>query len=258
MTKKKIISLSIHTGTYHSFLQKIIEFSKAKVSSYVCLANVHMTTEAYLNKRFAEVVNNATIVAPDGLPIVKSLKLLCGIKQERVAGVDILPDLLEEIEKNELGIYIYGTTKEVIDATDEYLLLNHPRIINKNYYNPPFRELNKNEEKNIIEQINESGAHIVFVVLGCPKQEKWMSAMHGKIHACMIGIGGALPVVVGLKKKAPNWMRKSGLEWLFRLKQEPRRLFIRYAISNNLYIILLFIEILKKIISKKKNNRISE
>ena len=251
MQKKSIISLNIHTGTYQAFLQKIIDFSKAKISSYVCLANVHMTTEAYLNKEFAENVNNATIVAPDGLPLVKSLKLLYGIKQDRIAGLDILPDLFKEIEKYKLGIYIYGTTKEVIEATDKYLKNNYPDISNKHYHSPPFRNLTTHEESLVIEEINRSGAHIVFVVLGCPKQEKWMSSMHGKINACMIGIGGALPVVIGIRKKAPNWMRNSGLEWVYRLVQEPRRLFMRYAISNSLYIVLFCYEIIKNFIPKK-------
>ncbi len=245
MQKKTIISLNIDTGPYQSFLQKIIEFSKARMSSYICLANVHMTTEAYLNKKFAENVNNANMIAPDGLPLVKSLRLLYGIKQDRVAGLDILPDLLKEIERNELGIYIYGTTNEVMNATDKYLGLNYPNISNKHYYSPPFRSLTNNEETHIIEQINSSGAHIVFVVLGCPKQEKWMSSMYGKINACMIGIGGALTVFVGIRKKAPRWMRNSGLEWVYRLVQEPRRLFMRYAISNSLYILLLSLEIIK-------------
>jgi len=204
-----------------------------------------MTTEAYLNKKFAENVNNANIIAPDGLPLVKSLRLLYGIKQDRVAGLDILPDLLKEIERNELGVYIYGTTNEVMNATDKYLGLNYPNISNKHYYSPPFRSLTNNEETHIIEQINSSGAHIVFVVLGCPKQEKWMSSMYGKINACMIGIGGALTVFVGKRKKAPRWMRNSGLEWVYRLVQEPRRLFMRYAISNSLYILLFSLEIIK-------------
>ena len=158
---------------------------------------------------------------------------------------NIVPYLLKEIERNELGVYIYGTTNEVMNATDKYLAINYPEISNKNYYSPPFRELTNNEKCDVIEQINESGAHIVLVVLGCPKQEKWMSSMHGKINACMIGIGGALPVVVGVRKKAPNWMRNSGLEWIFRLVQEPRRLFMRYAISNSLYILLFSLEIIK-------------
>ena len=251
MQKKTIISLNIDTGPYQSFLQRIIEFSKRRMSSYICLANAHMTTEAFLNKGFAESVNKADIVAPDGLTIVKSIKLLHGIIQDRVAGIDILPDLLVEIERNKLGVYIYGTTREVIDATDKYLAINYPEISNKNYYSPPFRELTNNEKCDVIEQINESGAHIVLVVLGCPKQEKWMSSMHGKINACMIGIGGALPVVVGVRKKAPNWMRNSGLEWIFRLVQEPRRLFMRYIISNSLYILLFFYEIIKINFQKK-------
>ncbi len=94
----------------------------------------------------------------------------------------------------------------------------------------------------VIDKINSSGTHIVFVALGCPKQERWMAKMKGRINACMVGIGGALPVMVGLQKRAPIWMQKIGLEWFFRLLQEPRRLFKRYFITNSLFIYLFLKE----------------
>jgi N-acetylglucosaminyldiphosphoundecaprenol N-acetyl-beta-D-mannosaminyltransferase len=102
-----------------------------------------------------------------------------------------------------------------------------------------FIQITEKEEMECINRINASGAHLVFVALGCPKQEKWMAHMKGKINACMVGIGGALPVLVGMQKRAPKFMQKYGLEWLYRLVQEPRRLFKRYLYTNSLFILLL-------------------
>ncbi|HVF97559.1 MAG TPA: WecB/TagA/CpsF family glycosyltransferase, partial [Flavisolibacter sp.] len=102
------------------------------------------------------------------------------------------------------------------------------------------------EEKRIVEKINASGAAFVFVVLGCPKQEKWMAGMRGRIQAVMIGVGGALPVMIGDQRRAPRWMQKSGLEWLYRLVQEPGRLFKRYAVTNSFFIYLLMKAYLRK------------
>jgi N-acetylglucosaminyldiphosphoundecaprenol N-acetyl-beta-D-mannosaminyltransferase len=117
-------------------------------------------------------------------------------------------------------------------------------------YSPPFRALTKEEE--VILNINASGAGFVFVALGCPKQEKWMAAMKGRINACMVGIGGALPVMIGMQKRAPVWMQKASLEWLYRLIQEPQRLFKRYAVTNTMFIVLLFTQWLKLKFSKKE------
>jgi N-acetylglucosaminyldiphosphoundecaprenol N-acetyl-beta-D-mannosaminyltransferase len=105
------------------------------------------------------------------------------------------------------------------------------------------------EEREVIEKINASGANIVFVVLGCPKQEKWMASMKGKIKAVMIGIGGALPVMIGMHKRAPGWMQENGLEWFYRFYLEPKRLFKRYAVTNSVFVYLICKEIVKKQLS---------
>lgn len=235
----KIISLFISTGAYASFLQRILELARKKQSSYICVANVHMTIEAHWDKEFAKVVNNANLVTPDGMPLVKAMHLLYGVKQDRVAGMDFLPDLLQEAEKIGLSVFFYGGTQQMLDKTQEYVKKHYPTLEHQHYYSPPFRALTKVEEQAIVNRINESGAHLVFVALGCPKQEKWMASMKGKINACMLGIGGALPVMIGMQKRAPQWMQKMMLEWLYRLAQEPQRLFKRYFITNTVFIYLL-------------------
>jgi len=252
--KKRVISINLNTGTYQSFVDRVLALAQSNYSSYVCVANVHMTIEAYLDKNFASIVNAANLITPDGMPLVKALRWLYNIKQDRVAGMDLLPNLFLEIEKMSLGIFIYGSTNDVLIKTDKYLQDKFPLIVNKTFYSPPFRLLLNEETSSVVDMINSSGAHIVFVVLGCPKQEKWMASMKGRINACMIGIGGALPVVVGLKNKAPEWMRKSSIEWSYRLCQEPIRLFKRYAVTNSLFILLFCIEFFKiRIINKVKS-----
>lgn len=237
---KHIISLSITTGSYASFIDRILELAQKKQSSYVCVANVHMTIEAYWDSKFAEMVNKADLVTPDGMPLAKAMKLLYGIQQDRVAGMDLLPDLLKKAEEENLGVFFYGGTDEMLQKTKTFVQATYPTLIQQAYYSPPFRSLTDKEETEVIEMINSTGIHLVFVALGCPKQEKWMASMKGRINACMLGIGGALPVMIGMQKRAPMWMQRLSLEWLYRLFQEPKRLFKRYFVTNSLFLWLLF------------------
>jgi N-acetylglucosaminyldiphosphoundecaprenol N-acetyl-beta-D-mannosaminyltransferase len=242
MKNFKHINFKLSLGNYNLFIDEIINAASRKQSSYVCVANVHMYIEAYRNPSFNQIVENADIVTPDGMPLAKSLKWLYGIEQDRVAGMDLLPDVLKEAEKQGLGVFFYGGTDAMLAKTRDHISNAYPGITKIGYFSPPFRSLTLEEENAIIDQINSSGADIVFVVLGCPKQEKWMETMKGKINAVMIGIGAALPVMVGIQKRAPLWMQKSSLEWLYRLMQEPRRLFKRYFITNSLFIYIIIKE----------------
>lgn len=248
---KKIISLFLSTGSYNSFVERILELSKKQQSSYVCVANAHMTIEAYWDKQFAEIVNNSNLVTPDGMPLALAMRLLYGIKQDRVAGMDLLPNLLKKAEEENLGVFFYGGTDEMMQKTKKFVQITYPNLKEQAYYSPPFRALTAEEEDSVIQRINDSGAHLVFVALGCPKQEKWMAGMKGKINACMLGIGGALPVMIGIQKRAPGWMQKLSLEWMYRLFQEPKRLFKRYFITNFLFLWLLFKAVIRNKLTSK-------
>ncbi len=241
----KIICLEISKAKYSDLIEKIMLLSKRKKSSYVCIANVHMTIEAHWDSNFANVVNSADFVTPDGMPLVKALKVLYGIKQERIAGMDLMPDLLKKAEEEDLGVFFYGGTPEMLSKTKEYLEISYPKLKNIHFYSPPFRSLTIEEEQEVVKRINDSKTHILFVALGCPKQEKWMASMRGRINACMLGIGGALPVMIGMHRRAPMWMQRMSLEWVFRLMQEPRRLFKRYLVTNSLFVFLLTIQWVK-------------
>lgn len=239
MKKINLFSVQLSTGYYKDLLQEIIYSAQGNRSAYACLANVHMLVEAERNVNFQHELDNATLLLPDGKPLAWALKVLYGIKQDRVAGMDLLPDLLAQAADKKLPVFFYGATQKMLDTTKEFLEKEYPDLPLAGFYSPPFRTLSEEEEADVIDLINNSGAHIVFVVLGCPKQEIWMGQMKGHIKAYMIGIGGALPVLIGDQKRAPEWMQHSGLEWLFRLSQEPKRLFKRYTVTN-FYFLYLF------------------
>jgi N-acetylglucosaminyldiphosphoundecaprenol N-acetyl-beta-D-mannosaminyltransferase len=245
LKKKRLIAIDISRGTYKEFVSAILSFAKAKTSSYVCVANVHMVMEAYENPHFATIVNNADLVTPDGMPLTKAIKAIYNEDQERVDGMSLLPILLSESEKNDFSVYFYGSSQKLLDDTSKHLSVHYPKLKVAGLYSPPFRKLTPEEDKEVEEKITASGANIVFAVLGCPKQETWMASMKGKIPAVMLGIGGALPVLVGQQKRAPIWMQKNSLEWLYRLAQEPSRLFKRYFKTNTMFLYLMAKEKLK-------------
>jgi N-acetylglucosaminyldiphosphoundecaprenol N-acetyl-beta-D-mannosaminyltransferase len=250
--QKQLISINLNTGAYKSFVNEVVELSGTR-SSYICVANVHMLVEAYTNPSFASIVNNADMITPDGMPLTWGLKLLHGVNQDRVAGMDLLPDILKEAEQKSIPVYFYGGTEVMLDSIEKYIPKYYPLLPIAGMYSPPFRELSLEELDLNAEIINNSGARIVFVILGCPKQELWMGIMKNRIRATMIGVGGALPVLLGFQKRAPVWMQKYGLEWLFRLIQEPKRLFKRYAVTNTIFLYLLFKEFIRVRIFRQKS-----
>lgn len=238
MKKNKLFSINVSIGTYADFLQTITSAAESGKSDYTCIANVHMLVEAYKSASFAQIVSEAAVITPDGKPLTWALRMLHGLKQERVAGMDLLPDLLLVAEKKNLPVFFYGGSGEMLQQTRHYLQAVYPHLVIAGMHSPPFRPLTSMEEEEMVKKINHSGAKLVFVVLGCPKQEKWMAGMKGRVHAFMLGVGGALPVLIGMQKRAPKWMQAGGLEWLFRLGQEPRRLFKRYAVTNTVFLYL--------------------
>lgn len=242
--RRRFTSVSVDTGKYIEFVNRIIEMA-GEQSSYTCVANAHMVVEAQLNKYYADVVNNANLITPDGVPLKWGLSLIYGIDQERVSGMDLLPDLLKEAERRFIPVYFYGGTVQMLRLLNESILQKYPLLRIAGMLSPPFRDLLDDEIEETADIINYSGAKLVFVCLGCPKQELWMGLMKDRVNATMIGIGGALPVLLGLRERAPLWMQNGGLEWIYRLGQEPKRLIKRYTVTNSIFICLLFMEIIK-------------
>ncbi|MDM5264380.1 WecB/TagA/CpsF family glycosyltransferase [Sulfurovum sp. XTW-4] len=244
MKKRKVINTLINTGSYEELIGNILDLSKNSRSSYVCISNVHMAIEAYLDKTFCNIVNSSDIATPDGMPLAKAMKMLYSVDQDRVAGMDLMPDLMHISEEKGLSIFLYGSTDEVLKAIVSKAKNEFPNL-KLHIYSPPFRTLSHEEKEHIVRIINKHNPDFVFVALGCPKQEKWMSEHKNKINSCMIGLGGALEVYANLKSRAPQWMQNYSLEWLYRLIQDPKRLWKRYLVTNSLFIGLLFVQFIK-------------
>lgn len=247
--KLKIISLCITHTTFQECLQKVTELGKTKTNSFVCFANVHMTVEAYNDKSFENALTNATIITADGKPLAIACKWLYKKEQERISGMDFMPALIHSLNNDGASIFLYGSTENVLETIVQKIKTEFTAVKIAGYLSPPFRQLTTEEEDQHIQLINESGAQFVLVALGCPKQEKWMAKNFTKINAVLLGLGGAFPVYAHLQKRAPTSMQRYGLEWLYRLVQEPKRLMKRYAYTNVMFIYLL----IKAVLNKKKS-----
>jgi N-acetylglucosaminyldiphosphoundecaprenol N-acetyl-beta-D-mannosaminyltransferase len=238
--RKRVVSLNINVLSYQQALSKVIELGQSRTPSYACFSNVHMTIEAHKYPEFQKMVNQSTFSFADGMPLVFALRMLYGIRQDRIAGMDFMGDVLKSCEQSRLSVFLYGSTPEVLKSLEQHIRTNFSNVRIAGIISPPFRQLTEEENTAIIDQINSSSANLVFVGLGCPKQETWMAKNSSKINACLLGVGGAFEIYAGLKNRAPNWMRNVGLEWLYRFIQEPKRLMKRYAVTNSQFIYLFF------------------
>ncbi|AUD06960.1 WecB/TagA/CpsF family glycosyltransferase [Spirosoma pollinicola] len=241
-----VISLNIRRGSSKQIQEEVIVAAQQRRSSTVCFANVHMTIEATRDKEYANIVNGSDWVLADGAPIKWAIQAIHKHKQERITGYSFMQNILLQSAEDGLSVFFYGGTQEMLSATISMCNKMYPSLTVAGVYSPPFRSLTIVEEDEIIERIKLSGAQLIFVALGCPRQEIWINRMRHQIPAVLLAVGGALPVFAGQFSQAPHWVQLSGFEWLFRLCQEPSRLFRRYMITNTLFVIYLFRVLFKK------------
>jgi N-acetylglucosaminyldiphosphoundecaprenol N-acetyl-beta-D-mannosaminyltransferase len=243
--KLKIISLAIDHLTFGECLETVVGWGKERRPSYVCFANVHMVIEAYRSAAFAAEVNKASLVVADGKPLTTACFSLYRKRQERISGMDFMPAALSAAEKEGLTVFLYGSSAELLQRLRAELGRRYPGLKIGGAISPPFRSLTAEETDAHIDQINHSGAQLLFVSLGCPKQEKWMAAHYRRIRAVCLGVGGAFPVMAGSQRRAPKWMQNLALEWFYRLLLEPKRMLPRYVKTNSQFIYLMGVERLK-------------
>ena len=201
---------------------------------YICVSNVHTTIMAYENPEYQKVQNSAAIALPDGKPLSVYSRKHGYTEAARVTG----PDLLEELFTRDNGLrhYFYGGTEETIKILEKKLKDKYPHLQIVGMVSPPFRKLSKEEDAIEIAKMNESNADIIWIGLGAPKQENYMYEHRGLAHGVMIGVGAGFDYHADTIKRAPKWMQKASLEWLYRLLQDPRRLFGRYMKTNFKYL----------------------
>ena len=203
---------------------------------YICVSNVHTTVTAYEDQEYCKVQNGGIMAIPDGGPL-SSVGQKRGFKNmKRTTGPSLMGEIFKISAVEGYRHYFYGSTDETLEKLYSVLTESYPGIQIAGMYSPPFRPMREDEDKEIVERINETKPDFVWVGLGAPKQEKWMAAHQGRVSGLMIGVGAGFDYHAGNIDRAPEWMQKSNLEWVYRLLQDPRRLFGRYWHTNTQFI----------------------
>ena len=229
---RRILGLRVDATSYAESLEAIVGLAAAGAGGMVCHANVHMAMEAFDDADLRRQLNAAERVAPDGVPLVWALRRLGLRKVGRVYGPTLTSLVCRRAEADGLPVGFYGGPPEVLDALVAHLTRRFPRLRIAFAFSPPFRPLTAEEDRGVTEAIEASGARILFVGLGCPKQERWMASHRPALRCVLLGVGAAFDFLAGAKPQAPRWMQRGGLEWLFRWVVEPRRLWRRYWVQN--------------------------
>lgn len=231
-----VIGSPIDAIDWDAALARIERWAAAGDSRYVCLCNAHSLVTARQDEAFGRIVREADLATPDGAPVAWMMRRLGGAGQARINGPDLMWAYCAAAARKGEPIFLYGGTEATLAALRRRLAAAFPDLRIAGALSPPFRALSDEEDRAVIAAINASGAKTVWVGLGCPKQERWMAGHRGRVHAVMIGVGAAFDYHAGTLPRAPAWMRRTGLEWLFRLACEPRRLWKRYLVTNTLFI----------------------
>jgi N-acetylglucosaminyldiphosphoundecaprenol N-acetyl-beta-D-mannosaminyltransferase len=238
MNNRLIVGMRVDASDYDDAAERVLGWARTGDSRYVCVGTVHMAMEANDDSSFREVVNGADLVTSDGMPLVWGLRLLGVPGATRVYGPLLTPAVCRAAAREGIPVGFHGATWEVLERLMARVRTDHPGLRIAYAWSPPFRPATEEEDERQAEAIAASGCRILFVGLGCPKQERWMAKMRGRIPAVMIGVGAAFDFLAGTKRQAPRWMQAAGLEWVFRLAAEPRRLWRRYLRNNPRFVYL--------------------
>lgn len=217
-------------------MEWLVDFTSKNIQKlsgdYMCVSNVHTTVTAYDNDSYRKIQNGGIMAIPDGGPLSTIGRKRGFQNMQRTTGPAYMGEILKEGIDKGYRHYFYGSTEETLEKLKKILPKQFPGVHIVGMYSPPFRTLTEEEDTNIIKEINEVHADFIWVGLGAPKQEIWMANHQGKIKGFMVGVGAAFDFYAGNINRAPKWMQKHNLEWLYRLIQDPRRLFKRYVYTN--------------------------
>jgi N-acetylglucosaminyldiphosphoundecaprenol N-acetyl-beta-D-mannosaminyltransferase len=241
-----VIGAPIDVISWPQAVQRVLAWGAAHESRYVCICNAHVVVTASKYPALQAAVAQADMATPDGAPIAWMLRRLGYPEQRRVAGPDLMVALCERASALKLSVAIFGSTDETLVRLKAELHRRWPALNVADAIAPPFRPLSAIEDDEIVQRLNRSRAQLIFVGLGCPKQELWMAEHRGRVHAVMLGVGAAFDFHAGNIARAPKWMQSIGLEWLHRLFSEPRRLWQRYLLTNSSFVIGAVLQLLSR------------
>ena len=236
----KIIGVDISVVNFESAQKYLFEKFDLARGKYICAANVHTTVTAHEDEKYREVQNSSFMTLPDGKPLSVVGKKRGKSSMGRVTGPDFLEEVLRKTEKTEMKHYFYGTTQKNLDSFISVVKQTYPQLKIAGVEPSVFRPLSEQEEDELLERINKSGADFVWIALGAPRQEIFCNKLSGRSNAVWVAVGGALNVISGVIPRAPQWMQDHGLEWFYRFIKEPKRLFKRYFVTNSKFLWYLF------------------
>ncbi len=222
---------------------QVMRLASGSNGGYLVFANVHVTVEAVRDSAYGRAIKGASMVLPDSAPLLWAARAHGHRLKRRVYGPDFMRHALDRTRDGSVRHFFYGSSEETLAKLSESMVRDYPGTVVCGAISPPYRELSEEEMTDMADRINAARPDIVWVGLGCPRQEIWMSRQAGRVRASwMAGVGQAFDQIAGTRPQAPAWMQKAGLEWCFRLFHEPRRLGPRYLISNLLFIWYLMLE----------------
>lgn len=234
-----VLGTRIDALSWEQATGRIVRWAQAGVSRMVCLCNVHSLVTASRDRSLAAALKDSDMNTTDGAPLAWLMRRRGWPEQQQVSGPDLMWMLLSEAERLQLPVFLLGGTPLTLDKLLQAIAAAFPALTIAGSLSPPFRELGDEDNSRIANRVNNSGARLLLVGLGCPKQEKWMAAQRGRIQAVMLGVGAAFDYHAGTLLRAPVAWRRAGLEWLYRLAQEPARLARRYLVTNTLFLLAL-------------------
>ena len=245
LQQRYVLGQRLDATDYADATARVIDWANRGESRYVCLSNVHMVMQGWDDPNFRQIINAADLITTDGVPLVWCLRALGLPSAVRVYGPDLTLHVCATAAQQQLAIGLYGGTAQSLKEFAALLQSRFPAIEIACSIAPPFRPLTEAEDATYTKQLAESGARILFVGIGCPKQEIWMSEHRGRLNMPMLGVGAAFDFHAGRVKQAPAWLQAIGLEWLFRLLMEPRRLWRRYAWHNPRFVLFFIGQLLR-------------
>jgi N-acetylglucosaminyldiphosphoundecaprenol N-acetyl-beta-D-mannosaminyltransferase len=239
LRSRSVLGMRVDATSYRDASKQVIEWATSGSSRYVCVASVNNAMAARENPELLAATNGSDLVTPDGMPLVWALRALGVARASHVRGTDLTVTLLAKAANEGVPVGFYGSSPRVLESLVARCRGRWPHLELVYEFAPPFQELGPAEQEQVVADIEGSGARILLVGLGCPKQELWMANHRGKLPTVMVGVGAAFDFIAGSKRQAPVLMQRTGLEWLFRLITEPRRLWKRYLKQNPRFLVLL-------------------
>jgi N-acetylglucosaminyldiphosphoundecaprenol N-acetyl-beta-D-mannosaminyltransferase len=235
----ELFGISIHALSWPQAESIIMQWTQEARSRVVCACNVHSVVSAKADPELKKALKSADMCTPDGAPLAWLMRKIGWPDQQRINGPDLMWRLLSAAERLQIPVFLLGSTESTLNHLEKKLRIAFPKLPLAGQLSPPFRALTAKEDDELIALISASSARLLFVGLGCPKQEKWMATHRQRLPMVMVGVGAAFDYHAGTLARAPIRWQRAGLEWLYRLAMEPKRLGRRYLVTNILFLLAL-------------------